>query len=950
MPKFFLESIAEYYIDRYKTELSSYCFVFPGRRAGLYFRDYLSKLTDTPVWAPQILTINEFFEDLTPLVTSDNISLLFELHEVYRDILNRDLTFDEFISWGEMFLNDFNDIDKHLINAKQLYSNLAALKELEDDYKHLSDNQRNAIEEFWGIIYEGRSSSEKEKFIQVWDRLHDIYFEFGERLREQNKAYPGMHYRIIAEKIQNHNLPGFPYEKIIFAGFNALTPVEIKLFKHLKDAGKADFFWDHSDWIVNAPAPAGSGSKNYGAGFFIKDNIREFPPPRDWKIPGPAKSETPDISIVPVSTPLDQIREVNSFLSIAGKADMNTAIILTDESMLVPALHGIPEDVDQVNITMGYPLKNTPAYGLTVLLTDLQNQLRPGKDGKIWFHHKMIIPILQHQYISFLSPDSSKKLLKDMLTNNRLFIEASEFGTNDIFSLIFKKINSASEIPGYLKGIFEMIFKKLEDNSDKLIEREFIYTIYKTINRLDDILKEKLNEIEVTTWFRLLKKLLEFQTVPFEGEPLGGLQIMGILETRALDFENLIILDLNEGTFPRTSPPNTFIPYTLRKGFELPTIEYQDNIFSYYFFRLINRAKKVSLIYTTAGQGIGATEMSRFLYLLKYLYPAEVREKTYTEEVHLLSSPPMITKKTGEVMEKLMQFTGNGQLHLSPSSLSTYFDCSMRFYYSKIAAIKEPEEIIEDADARIFGLIFHDVAEKLYTPFIGKVVNSSDIDKMLNDTARIQELISNAFYKHLNKFDYTQTGYMNLHGKNSMLLEVVQKYIIQFLKTEKLITPFTIEGLEKKIISVISSGKHDVNIKGYIDRLDFKDGILRVIDYKTGSSQNTFTNIPQLFDKDKHSRVKAIFQTIMYSYMLYSENGSGRYQPGILNIKDLYKNTPSTNIITNKKVVLLEDVMNEFVVHLKALLNDIFDPDIPFEQTENLRKCEYCPYRILCRR
>lgn len=950
MPDFFLESIAEYYINRYKTELSSFCFVFPGRRAGLFFRDHLRKHLSNPVWSPQVLTINEFFESLSPLTTADSITLLFDLYEVYRDVLEPDKTFDEFMSWGEMFLNDFNDIDKHLVSAEQLYSNLASLKEIEDDYSHLTENQRKAIEEFWGVIHSGKFSDDKEKFVKVWDNLYAVYSGFQKLLRDKGRAYSGMHYRMINEKISKKELPELPYEKIVFAGFNMLTPVEINLFQYLKDSGRADFFWDYSKWITDGSEGDTSSTANHGAGFFIKDNIRRFPAPDDWTLPMQNENEKQEITIVTVSTSLDQVREINSFLSENNSSDLSTALILADETMLIPALHGVPEKTEQVNITMGYPLKSTPAYGLTDLLINLQNQMRSGKDGKIWFHHKLVVPVLQHQYVSFLSPERSKELLKDIITKNRLFIETSEFKDDDLFSLIFKKINDVSDISSYLKSIYEKIFSKLEDNAEKIIEREFIYTIYKTINRLEDILSEQEQEITPGAWFKLLKKLLEFQTVPFEGEPLAGLQIMGILETRALDFENLIILNLNEGIFPRTSPPDTFIPYTLRKGFELPTIEYQDNIFSYYFFRLIHRAKKVSLVYTTSGRENNSGEMSRFLYLLKYLYPAGIKEKTYTEEVRLLPSPPIVTHKTGSVLDSLNEFLDNGSKSLSPSSLSTYFDCPMKFYYSKVADISEPDEITEDADARIFGLIFHDVAEQLYKPFIGKVVNNSDLDKLTKNTGHIKQLVSEAFKKNLTSFDFRQTGYLNLYGKNSMILEVVQRYIVQFLKVEKASTPFTIKDLEKKILTVISTGKNDVNMKGYIDRLDMKDGIFRVIDYKTGSSQNNFKDISQLFDAEKHSKTKAVFQTLMYSYMLYLNEGPRKYQPGILNIKDLYESNPSIDIISNKKTVLLEDVMTEFTEKLNILLDEIFDPAVPFTQTSDEKKCDYCPYRSLCRR
>ncbi len=956
MQKSFLESIAEYYVQKYKTDLSSFCFVFPGRRAGLFFRSHLNNLISKPIWSPKILTINELFEQSSSLLTSDSISLLFELHEIYNEVLNQNITFDEFISWGEMFLNDFNDIDKHLISAKQIYTNLSDIKKLDDDYSHLTSNQLEAIHSFWGTFNVIKNSSDQEKFINVWDRLNIIYNTFSNRLKQQGEAYSGMHYRIVAENIANKNFTELPYSKLIFAGFNALTPAEKKLFTHLKNNGKADFFWDYSDWIIStSQISENKNSDNYGAGFFIKDSIYNYPPPTDWTLPIPEKESSPEITIVPVSTSLDQVSEISSFLLENSKDDLSTALILTDENMLIPALHGIPEQIEHINITMGYPLKNTPAYGLTELLYNLQKQLRTGKDNKTWFYHKQIIPLLQHQYITLLAQEKSKQLLKNIISNNRLFIEAKEFQTDKLFSSIFKKIDSSTSISAYLKNIFELIFNKLDNNNEKIIEREFIYSIYKTVTRLEDILKKHDKEIETSTWFGLLKKLLEFQTVPFEGEPLAGLQVMGILETRALDFENLIILNLNEGVFPRTAPPNSFIPYSLRIGFGLPTIEYQDNIFSYYFFRLIHRVKKVSLVYTTATQGNQSGEMSRFLYLLKYLHPANPTIKIYNEEVKLLPAPPIITVKTKNVQVRLDEFYESGGKHLSASSLSTYIDCPMRFYYQKVTQISEPDEIIEEADARIFGLIFHDVAENIYKPYIGKVITKEILDKLITNTQHIKQLINKAFQNRLTSFDFNSSGYMNLYGKNSMVIEVTKHYILKFLEKEKSICPVTILDLEKKVEWLVPTNSSPVKIKGYIDRIDSKDGITRVIDYKTGVSQNSFAEVKDLFDTDKHSKVKAVFQTILYSNILSSIDGEGKYQPGIINVKDLFKNDYSINI--NQKPlrkqgvdVLLEDVKEEFAEHLQTLLEEIFNYDIPFIQTNDIKKCGYCPYRELCRR
>ncbi len=956
MQNSFLYSIAQYYIQKYKTDLSSFCFVFPGRRAGLFFGNYLNKHISKPIWAPKIVTINELFEQSTSLATADSISQLFELHSVYNYVLSQDITFDKFISWGEMFLNDFNDIDKHLVSAKQIYTNLADIKKLEDDYGHLTAAQLEAIQSFWGSFNVIKKSSDQEKFVNVWDRLDTVYTTFGNRLKQQGKAYSGMHYRIVAENIANRRFSDLPYSRIVFAGFNALTPAEKELFKYLKKRGEADFFWDYSDWILDTSQNRGDKkSENYGAGFFIKENIFEFPSPPDWRLPQPEKESLPEITIVPVSTSLDQVSEINSFLSENSNDDLSTALILTDENMLIPALHGIPEQVEHVNITMGYPLKNSPAYGLTELLYNLQKRLRTGKDNKTWFYNRQIVPLLQHQYISLLAEEESIILLKDIISHNRLFIESKEFEGDKLFSSIFRKVDESTSISTYLKTVFELIFNKLDGDSEKIIEREFIYSVYKTIIRLEDILSSYAKELETSTWFFLLKKLLEFQTVPFEGEPLAGLQVMGILETRALDFENLIILNLNEGTFPRNSPSNTFIPYSLRIGFGLPTIEYQDNIFSYYFFRLIHRVKRISLVYTTATQGNQSGEMSRFLYLLKYLHPANPEFKTYNEEVRLLTSPPIVTRKTEDVQTRLKEFYESGEKSLSASSLSTYIECPMRFYYKKVAEIREPDEIIEEADARIFGLIFHDVAEELYKPSVGKVLTKEILNGFVKNTLYIRQLITKAFQERVTSFDFNSSGYMNMYGKNSMVLEVTKHYILKFLEKEKNICPVTIVDLEKQVEWLAPTSGSPVKIKGFIDRIDSKDGITRVIDYKTGASQNHFTEVKELFDPEKHSTVKAVFQTILYSNILQDSSGGGRYQPGIINVKELFTNSYSVNI-SQKSLrkpgveVLLEDVQEEFNEHLQKLLDEIFNPNVPFTQISNLKKCNYCPYRVLCRR
>lgn len=951
----FLSSIAEFYSST--TDFSSYCFVFPGRRTGLFFRNYLSSLITKPVWAPRILTINELFEEYTEYSTADNISLLFILHDIYNRVLQTDTSFDDFISIGETLISDFDDIDKHLTDAEQLYTNLSDLKELDDDFSHLTDEQKEAIKKFWGTFAPEKLSSHQEKFISLWDKLYEIYTEFRKELINRNMVYSGIHYRTVADDIINNRFRGFGYKKLIFAGFNALTLAEDKLFSYLKDSGKADFFWDYSKWMVDIPVLNGNlTDKGAGAGFFIKENIRKYPSPEGWVLPENSSSGSQEIVITPVSTSMDQLTGINDFLKEAGKEGMNTALVLADENMLLPALHGIPGEIDHINVTMGYPLKNTPAYGLIELLFELQLRLRPNQNNKVWFHHKLVTPILQHQYITMLEPEGSKELLKLIIKQNELFPEKKLLHINELFTLIFRKIKTPKELSDYLKEIVTRIAVSLGGEQGKEIEKEFLYNIHQTIVRLDDILNEYPKDTTPETWFRLLKKLLEFRTVPFEGEPLGGLQVMGILETRALDFDNLIILNMNEDVFPKKSASVSFIPYSLRKGFGLPTIEYQDNIYSYYFFRLIHRAKKISLIYTTDSDGIKTGDMSRFLYLLKYLYPVKPGTRQYNEEVILIPPPGVATQKTASVIKVLEEFL-SGSRTLSPSSLSRYLECPMRFYYNKIAGIDEPKEIMDEADSRIFGLIFHKAIENLFRPYLNRTITTELIDLLIKDTDNIKKVIEEAFIAEVSPFDYQKSGFNDLYGNNLILKEVTKLYILELLKKEKPYCPYELTGLEQYVELTIPFGNRSVKIQGTIDRTDKKNNIKRIIDYKTGSSKSLFPDVEALFDKEKHSDIKAVFQTFLYSYILkQTENDSDvLYTAGIINTKELFRANYSVNIKTGKQInkakeVYFNEVENEFVENLQKLLEEIFDPDVPFVQVKNKKKCEYCPYKTLCRR
>lgn len=950
----FLNAVALYYFKNFKTEMSKFCFVFPSQRSGIFFTNHLRQFIKSPIWSPNAITINDLFVKISNSTIADNITLLFNLHQCYNEVCKKNTSFEEFLPWGEMFLNDFDDIDRHLTPIDQLFSNLVSLKELDDDYSHLSKKQLEAIQSFWSSFDSKKRSEHQAVFIETWKQIPDVYYAFKKKLMKQGLAYEGMVYRKVAEHIQQGKHINVKWDHIIFVGLNALTPTEIKLMNHLKKRNISSFFWDYSPWMINQSENL-KGVKKHGPGFFIEENLFRFPHPKDFKLP--SSEQPPEICITAVANPTEQLKSVHQFLEKEYLNNMKSAVILADETLLMPVLHGIPSNVDRINVTMGYPLKSTPAYGLIEALLNLQQQARTGGTNEVWLYHRHVLPLLQHQYLSMLAEEDCRTLHKNLVNRNYIFVKAKELHTNALFKLIFKKVDGGFALASYLTEVLLKVYELLKSSDNKILEQEFTFTIYKTIVRLQDLLEQNQQvELDSKTWIKLLKKLTDYQTVPFRGEPLAGLQIMGILETRALDFDKLIILDLNEGVFPRTSPPNTFIPASLRAGFELPTIEFQDAIFSYYFFRLIHRAKKVELLYSTGSQGMKSNEMSRYLYQLKYEFNASIQYKTTPGKVNLMDSPVVSAQKSESVIKKLEVFTPQGNKILSPSALSTYIECPMRFYYQKVVEIKEPDVITEEADARIFGLIFHDVVEKLYEKHIGNVVTSEDINTWLADSETISNLIKQGFNTHIMDYDKGQKSFTEIHGKNVMVFEVIKRYLVQFLKIERLRTPFNIVDLEKQVNWTFTNTSDTViNIGGIIDRLEEKDNVLKVMDYKTGTGTPVIDSISDLFDTDKHKKNKAIFQTLLYALILDETNDQSlQLQANVIWVRDVFKADYDINLYLkdkkNKTPIFLHIVKDEFKNQLDKLLTEIYDETIAFSPCSNIDKCKFCTYKILCNR
>jgi len=952
----FLKYVATDLYSRYDDKISDLCIVFPNRRASLYFKKYLSELSQKPIWAPNTTTINDLFQDISGLELADNIKLLFELYTIYKQVKKSEESFDDFYYWGEMMLNDFDDIDKYLVDPEDLFKNLKSLKSIQEQFTYLSSEQIEAIQQFWHSFEPEKKSEQQENFISIWNVLLNIYKAFSARLSELGIAYEGMIYKLVAAKIKGTETIELPYKKFVFAGFNALNSCEKSLFTYLQNNKLADFYWDYDDQYINYDVNE--------AGYFLRENIRNFKAPETFvnqDIFNGLKQKK-NIEIISVPSDIGQTQVISDILAnnnqIYTESPNKAAIVLADEDLLVPILHSIPDSIDKVNITMGYPVSNTPIYSLLEHLIDLQKNIKQSKVSTT-FYNKNVISILNHQYINTQFKSEASQLLQSIRSKNKIIIPQEDLTVCDFFKVIFSKANNYVDFADYLLNILHYIYNSLNSEVKEntihtvSLEREYIYHIYLSINRIKDVLSEQNIEIRIETFIRLTRKIIKNLRIPFTGEPLSGLQLMGILETRLLDFETLFITSLNEGILPKTDATLSFVPYNLRKGFGLPTIEHQDAIYAYYFYRLMQRAKNITLIYNSSSDGIQTGEMSRFLYQLKYESDYRIAEKSLRYNINITQANEIIIEKSEEIFEKLNKFipSRGGTKYLSPSALNTYIKCKLQFYFRYIAELREQDDITEEIDAPLFGNILHETMDYLYKDFICKEVNEELLKQITN--TQVNEAIDYAF-----KTVYFKSDQANYTGKNIIIREMISKYVQQILDIDKSITPFEILSLEDtyetEITISINESFEQIKLGGKIDRVDKLNNHIRIIDYKTGSDTLEFNSMESLFTDASSNRKSAVFQTFLYS-KFYNDlkKPSLPLTPGVYSVRKLFGDNFEFRILNKQSKLFIDDykqVSDEFHEHLIQLIEKIVDHTEPFSQTEETRNCEYCPYRKICHR
>ena len=869
-----------------------------------------------------------------------------------------------------MLLNDFDDIDKYMVDARMLFTNVTDLREIENDFSFLSPEQIAAIRTFWSSFYPKGDTPNQEQFLAVWQILYALYADLREALAAEGKGYEGMIFREVVELLEKNECCDLPYTKVVFVGLNALSVAEERFLSELQKRGIADFYWDYASPKVTDP--------DNKASYFVERNLRQFPSQLIGN--GQLATDNEDggkkkIEVIGIPSGIGQAKQVHSLLSELCKEDemsaeeaLRTAVILPDEHLLIPVLNAIPEQIRRINVTMGYPLAGTPVASLMEYILALQKNIRY-VDRRPVFYFRDVLPILNHRYVSTTSPEVVSDLVKDISENNKIYISYDDLNKTPLLSILFTPVTAVDAFSDYLIGVLQELNKAVESGKWKVenidsdaeqlstsdsqlstindIEQEFIFHYFATVNRMKEVMQEANVEMKIDTYFRLLKRVTDTITIPFHGEPLSGLQIMGVLETRALDFDRLIILSMNEGIFPLRKAANSFIPYNLRRGFGLPTYEHQDSVWAYHFYRLIYRASHVSLLYDTRSNGLQTGEVSRFVHQLHYHYEEPIRNKLVVYNVSSSKTPALQVAKTKEVMNRLAAFRRGGERAISASAVNTYLDCPLKFYFSVVEGIREEEEVSETIESNIFGSILHKVMEELYQPFCGKMVTADLLKAIRKDTPMLMGAVARAFAEIFFKTDIVRP----LTGQNFLIGEMIRKYVEKVLERDAKLTPFRYIESEKKIKNLFPlADKSEIQLKGFIDRIDEVRDAVRIIDYKSGSGTTQFTSVEALFDKEDKDRAKAVMQVFMYAWMY----GAKAIQPGIYYMRTLF--SPSfdsgiyrrTDRFKTEQVLDFDNYRTDFENSLRNCLDEIFDTETPFRQTPNGKACLYCPFKDIC--
>lgn len=931
-------------------EFEQLTFVFPNRRAALYFRKHLSDVITKPVFSPRLITIEDFIASFSNYQIPDKLELVHRLYGTYNEVIgSHNESFDRFYFWGEMLLRDFNEIDKYMVNAELLFRDLRHQKELDASFDYLTDEQRKFLLDFWSE-FELNITENKKQFLEIWVKLYALYEAYRQHLEKSNLAYEGMVHRHVAENIGSLSPMQYKATLLRFVGFNALTKAEEKILCHFVTQG-SQMIWDGDEYYVNNKAQeAGEFFREYQQHEILKHTFTQ---------PFPSNFRNPKaIRVFGAAQPIGQAKLMGQILQEEldnGLVPEDTLIVLPDEKILMPILFGLPKKIDKLNVTMGYSLDNTSFFNLLEMLVELQI----GKRME-FYSHRHVLSLLAHPYVIAADPGLANARRREIQKSNWVQIPQNYLASGSpLHRLIFGDLSEGLFV--YLQNVIKEV-GLLESILD--LDREFAFQFVKLLNRVQDLIglqtpdpadrKEFVKSLK--SFLRLLRQLVRAERIPFSGEPLKGLQIMGVLETRNLDYKNVFVLSLNEGAFPSFGGKGSYVPFNIRKAYALPTTEHQDAMYAYLFYRMLQRAENVFLFYNTETDQLGQGEKSRYLQQLIYESGLKMESRVLHNPLMPLVVQPIVIEKTDEVQEAIMKLNeGNTYFKgISPSALTAYLDCRLRFYFRYVARIREPNEVEDQLGARELGNFLHKVMEKFYKNLMLRKRNKSvEPGDFADVKLTIDKLMDEIFAATYNMEPGKKVEY---EGQSVIIQQLVRNFATRILDQDKDLAPFIIEAVEADgLLHRVKIGHAPgyVVLGGKIDRVDRKDNVVRIVDYKTGSDKLDFESVASLFDRTSKKRSKAAFQTLLYAF-LYQTNFSLRADDqvltGIMNREYLFGNAPFGLEMNKKRIYNVLPLMEEFSLHLTALLEEIFNPEIPFDQTQDPKTCEYCPYKGICYR
>ncbi len=959
----FLQHVAKDLYQRFGDSLPDATLVFPSRRAGLFFNKYLSELISKPIWSPKVITVNELMQQIAQLNVDDSFNLVTKLYITYNSVRGINEPFENFYFWGEVMLADFDQVDKYMVDAKQLFSNIKDIKEIEEKFGGLTPQQTEALKDYLGVMANNQVSELREKHLNIWGILFDIYKQFKDELDKENIAYEGMAYRKAAEILSDPSTSPLLPNQLVFVGFNALNNCEKILFKRCKRDVSTLFYWDYDPVFVD--------NSKHEAGMFIRSNLLHFPNALPRKLFEQSTVKPKNVKMVAAPSNVAQTKLVprilREMMTDGAKLNETTAVVLPKENLLIPTLQAIPPEADQLNVTMGYPIKETPAYSIAEFLVKLQMNAKVNSEGVLRFYHKDVLAVLNHPYCRLCEPETSLDLANSLKRNNRIYPRQEELAISPFLEEIFKSEQSSINLTNYLiticNRIAQVVSEKVNSNNDQhlRIDLEFLYALHTSLTRLQGVLTNQEFEITHKVFLQLLRKAFTQERVSFSGEPLAGLQLMGFLETRALDFESIVILSFNDDVLPGRNHPVSFITPSLRFAFGLPDYKHHDAVYAYYFYRLLNRAKNVYLVYNSRAEGLSSGEKSRFgLQLEMEQMKGQVETIPVGYDLLLTPSLPITIEKSQEVIDKLTENLSrkSGGITLSPSGLTTYLTCPLRFYFRYVARIDEEEEVSEEAGALEFGRIIHKTMEELYSNFTGKLVTSNDINSILTKGKLIENTLDTIFNDIFLK-DSSATK-DELSGRNLLARNAMLYTIKKMLRFDAARAPFALISHEQEVytqVNINNASIKSVRLGGSVDRIEKNNNTIWAIDYKTGkhdAKKGKFQEVAELFDSSKVDARKEVFQTFCYCLALKELYPHIPIKPAIWFVKvartakdlSINQKVKSKNIPVND----FNEHKEEFGANLSNLLSDIFNPNIPFSQTTDNDKCKTCPFINICGR